>query len=313
LEAGVRICRALLRRLSQELMVTTAGGLRVVEEVLVGLGYVKDEEPAENERAAFLEREMLALIHDPKAKAPLAATVNQIRRVAWLLRDRISADAWRVLNQLERHFEHAPPPSDPLRLSGAAELLDQGVSTLSAFSGLVMESMTRGDGWRFLDLGRRMERAVQMVDWLRAVSGSLHESEGGRLEALLEIADSSLTYRSRYLTSMQADLVLDLLLLDEANPRSLAFQLARLCEHIEQLPETRSLVRRPAEARIALSLRSMVQLSQVEDLVRTDEDGAWPGLEHLLEKLALDLRQLSEVLTRVYFNLAVPSRQISAP
>ena len=75
-----------------------------------------------------------------------------------------------------------------------------------------------------------------------------------RLEVLLEIADSSITYRSRYLTSMQVDLVLDLLLLDEDNPRSVAYQLARLRDHVDQLPGSRSVIRRPAESRIALSL-----------------------------------------------------------
>ena len=84
---------------------------------------------------------------------------------------------------------------------------------------------------------------------------------------LLEIADSSITYRSRYLTSMQADLVLDLLLLDEANPRSVAYQLARLREHIEQLPRSRSLIRRPPEARIAISLLTAVQLAEVSEFI----------------------------------------------
>ena len=115
-------------------------------------------------------------------------------------------------------------------------MLDHAIITLSAFSGLVMESMTRGDGWRFLDIGRRLERAFQMVDLIRYGLGFECTTDSGQLEVLLEIADSSITYRSRYLTSMQADLVLDLLLLDEANPRSVAFQLVRLREHVDQLP-----------------------------------------------------------------------------
>ena len=74
--------------------------------------------------------------------------------------------------------------------------------------------------------------------------------ESGELQTLLEIADSSLTYRSRYLTSMRADLVLDLLLLDEANPRSAAFQLARLREHVEELPDSSGDARRSARWRV---------------------------------------------------------------
>ncbi len=95
-----------------------------------------------------------------------------------------------------------------------------------------------------------------------------------QLEDLLEIADSSLTYRSRYLTSMRADLVLDLLLLDEANPRSVAFQLARLREHIERLPESDSSVRRPAEWRLGVRLLTAVQIAELSELVREDEAAA---------------------------------------
>ena len=130
---------------------------------------------------------------------------------------------------------------------------------------------------------------------------------------LLEIADSSLTYRSRYLTALQADLVLDLLLLDEANPRSIAFQLARLREHIDQLPDSRSLIRRPTEAHIAVRLMTAVELADVTELVRTNGRGRWDNLEELLSTLAFELRVLSETLTRAYFNRAIPTRQMSAP
>ena len=102
---------------------------------------------------------------------------------------------------------------------------------------------------------------------------------------LLEIADSSITYRSRYLTSMQADLVLDLLLLDEANPRSVAFQLVRLREHVEQLPQSRSLIRRPTEARIATSLLTAVQLAEVSEFMCSDAEGRRANLEKLLNRL----------------------------
>src|SRR5208282_4070991 len=160
------------------------------------------------------------------------------------------------------------PPPEPLRMSGALNLLDDAIMTLSAFGGLVMESMTRGHGWRFLDIGRRLERAVQMVELLRHGLGFDPVKEGGQLEVLLEIADSSLTYRSRYLSSMQADLVLDLLLLDEANPRSAAFQLARLREHVEELPDRSADARRSARWRVVAGLLSSVQLADAQELIR---------------------------------------------
>ena len=181
----------------------------------------------------------------------MVSNIHQVRRVAWLLRDRISVDAWLILNQLDQQFS-TQPPSDEFRVTAAQDRLNHAIITLSAFGGLVMESMTRGDGWRFLDIGRRLERAIQMVELLR--NGLPKEAFGGVgvLEAILEMADSSITYRSRYLTSVQVDLVLDLLLVDEANPRSIAFQLARLREHIGELPGSKTSIRRPAEERMAI-------------------------------------------------------------
>jgi uncharacterized alpha-E superfamily protein len=166
--------------------------------------------------------------------------------------------------------------------------------------------MTRGDGWRFLDIGRRLERALQMTELLRNSLGPETGEDFGILEAVLEMADSSITYRSRYLTSLQTDLLLDLLLVDEANPRSIAFQLARLREHIEQLPGSHTAIRRPGEAKLALSLLTTVQLADVRELAGSPETR-----EALFAKLAQDLTLLSETLTRAYFSHAAQSRQLA--
>jgi uncharacterized alpha-E superfamily protein len=132
------------------------------------------------------------------------------------------------------------------------------------------------------------------------------------LQTLLEIADSSLTYRSRYLTSMQADLVFDLLLLDEANPRSAAFQLARLREHVEGLPDDHSdNARRSAKWRVVVGLLSAVQLADARELIRSAEGGDWSAFENLLGGLAAGLRALSENLASDYFEHTLASRQLS--
>jgi len=260
--------------------------------------------------SASLERNMLAAIYDSDEQSSLGWTLSQLRRVAWLLRDRFSADAWRVLNRFDQQFT-SPPPVEPLRVDRALSLLDDAIMTLSAFSGLVMESMTRGDGWRFLDIGRRLERGLQMVEMLRHGLNPRTHDEGGELQTLLEIADSSLTYRSRYLTSMQADLVFDLLLLDEANPRSAAFQLARLREHVEGLPDQSDNHRRSAKWRVVVGLLSAVQLADARELIQSAEDGDWSGFENLLDMLAGGLRALSENLASDYFEHTLASRQLS--
>jgi uncharacterized alpha-E superfamily protein len=307
-EPAVRVARAILPRLFQEANLSAMAGVTAGKRILAGLGYIREELQPGNSRLGTLENDVLAMIYDGRARNSLPTNIHRVRSVGYLLRDRISGDAWRILNQLDLQLS-SPPPPDPIRISGAQALLDQAIGTLSAFSGMVMESMTRGDGWRFLDIGRRIERAVQMVDMIRHGLGYECETDSGELEVLLEIADSSITYRSRYLTSMQADLVLDLLLLDEANPRSVAYQLVRLREHVEQLPQSRSLIRRPMEARIATSLLTAVQLAEVSEFMCGDSEGRRANLEKLLNRLTTELATLSETLTRQYFSQAVPSRQ----
>ena len=299
-EAGVRVARTILPRFFQEGDSSRAAGLNAGLDILAALGYLDGDT-----RAGAAERDVLAVIYDPAAPNGFVANIHQVRRVAWLLRDRISLDAWLILNQLDQQFS-SRPPAEAVQVGAAQDLLNHAVITLSAFGGLVMESMTRGDGWRFLDIGRRLERALQMTELLRNSLGPETGENFGILEAVLEMADSSITYRSRYLTSLQTDLLLDLLLVDEANPRSIAFQLARLREHIEQLPGSQTAIRRPREARLALSLYTAVQLADVREMARSHET-----LEAFLEKLAADLTLLSETLTRAYFSHAIQSRQLA--
>ncbi|HEY1218311.1 MAG: circularly permuted type 2 ATP-grasp protein [Bryobacteraceae bacterium] len=311
-EPAMRVARAILPRLIQESDLMAMAGVAAGERILTGMGYISQELQPSNGHLAWLERALLAMIYDGEALHGLPANIHRVRGVGWVLRDRISADAWRILNQLDLQLS-APPPPEPIRVSGAQALLDQAISTLSAFGGLVMESMTRGDGWRFLDMGRRIERAAQMVDLIRHGFGFERDTDSGQLEVLLEIADSSITYHSRYLTSMQPELVLDLLLLDEANPRSVAYQLAQLHDHVDRLPASWSPISRAPESRIAISLLTAVQLAEAHEFIGTNPDGRRENLETLLNRLSSELRSLSETLTRQYFSQAAPSRQFSVP
>jgi uncharacterized alpha-E superfamily protein len=176
-----------------------------------------------------------------------------MRRLAWHLKERLSSDTWRVLQQLESQFSSFAPASAEQRYLGGLDLLDNVVPTLSAFSGLLMENTTRGFGWRFLEIGRRMERALQTSELL---SGSLSSAAAELepwLQILLQIADSSITYRSRYPTVLQADLVLHLLLSDESNPRSVGFQLAALLHQINRLQENDKESENSTERELAVS------------------------------------------------------------
>ena len=92
------------------------------------------------------------------------------------------------------------------------------------------------------------------------------------LESLLEAADSAITYRRRYLASLHAAPVLDLLLTDPTNPRSVVFQLGALLEHVVKLPHLPGRARDGIESAIAQGADAL--LSRMEEIsVRRLADG----------------------------------------
>ena len=115
-------------------------------------------------------------------------------------------------------------------------MLTACLELLSAFSGMERENINRGLGWLFLSIGRRLERAIYLTRQLREITTPLLEEDWSLLECLLEVADSSMTYRTRYYTTLQPLAVLDVLMADETNPRSLDFQLSHLAELYQKLP-----------------------------------------------------------------------------
>ena len=126
--------------------------------------------------------------------------------------------------------------------------------------------MSRGHGWRFLDMGRRLERAVSLALTIDATVTTAQPAEPLILESLLEAADSAITYRRRYLASLHAAPVLDLLLTDPTNPRSVVFQLGALLEHVVKLPHLPGRARDGIESALAGGADAL--LSRLEEIER---------------------------------------------
>ena len=141
------------------------------------------------------------------------------------------------------------------------------------------ENMTRNKGWVFLDMGRRVERAGNMSEAILWLFGHPlgRDEEAGRLFFLLEVADSFITYRSRYRLDPMLALVLDLLLLDETNPRSLAYQLSSISQHLAALPQAKQGVSLTDERRIILSMLTAIRLADVEAFAKERARGAAGG------------------------------------
>jgi uncharacterized alpha-E superfamily protein len=143
----------------------------------------------------------------------------------------------------------------------AAELTLQ---ELTSFAGLAQENMNRAAGWRFLEMGRRAERAVNTMRFARQFG--YDEATDDDLDVLLTLVDCQITYRSRYLVAPSLAPVRDLAVLDPYNPRSVAFQVQALNEHIASLPALREsgLIERPQ--RLAVAVQSALTTAEATSL-----------------------------------------------
>jgi uncharacterized circularly permuted ATP-grasp superfamily protein/uncharacterized alpha-E superfamily protein len=157
--------------------------------------------------------------------------LGSARAAAAVIRDRFPPDAWRILDDLVTTVSGAGQGSNA---SLAGETSTTVLRSLAALAGLELENMSRIIGWRFLRLGRRIERGIAISRTVRQLAGAADEPD--RLDALLEIADSQITYRTRYMMGSARAPVMDLVLFDDNNPRSLAFQIVRMREHLGKLP-----------------------------------------------------------------------------
>ncbi len=166
-----------------------------------------------------------------ESRPGLAHCLRELSRVASHLRERLSLDNWRTLNRMAReHGKSARPPA----LADVLDALDRAIADFTTLSGFALDGMARDPGWRFLSVGRRIERLQTLCATLRQALDGPAEAE---LTWLLRLTDSIITYRARYTAQPQWLPVLDLLVRDEANPRSLAFQVLGLRDYARRLEE----------------------------------------------------------------------------
>jgi uncharacterized circularly permuted ATP-grasp superfamily protein/uncharacterized alpha-E superfamily protein len=173
---------------------------------------------------------LLAVVGDPKASNGIPATTARLQFCATQLRDRMSLDHWRTVQRLAHVHEPAPQ-----NLEASLAILDRVIPLCTALAGYAFDDMTRDAAWRFLVIGRQMERMAFLSSAIVEVIGLPNEDCDAMLGALLEIGNVSMTYRARYQRHPELLPVLDLMVLDEANPHSVCFQLAALANHLQQV------------------------------------------------------------------------------
>ena len=232
-ENAARLLRAVLTRLPQGDTSVSTGSPPVVAACR-RLDLLPADLDASTASAHDYERALIAGIGDPEAQHSLAHNVGETLRVASTVRDRLSSDNWRILNQLWETLTDRDRRSDSF--ADALERLDHAIISLVAVGGLEMAHMTRDEGWRFMSLGRHLERVLYVIATTAEVAASPMVEDPPLLEWLLDLSDSIITYRARYMGHAEWTAVADLLLFDRTNPRSAAFQLSKLAKHVPQLP-----------------------------------------------------------------------------
>jgi uncharacterized circularly permuted ATP-grasp superfamily protein/uncharacterized alpha-E superfamily protein len=297
----MRVLRSALRRVAEDNGPDM--GLESARRCLEILLTDKDFESTDRTAISALDFDGLChrVLRGGRSSRTLERTLQRLYKVAHLVRDRLSLEAFQALGRFR------PGDSWSTSLASATpgavlDLLDEGLASISAFNGLMHENMTRNFGWSFIDMGRRLERAYNLSEAMLALFVPVPhpEDEHNSLMLLLELADSFITYRSRYRLSPVLPLVFDLLLLDESNPRSLSYQLAAFSRQLETLPETTQGASLTEDRRIILALLTSIRLADVERIAE-EADGA--TLSRLLKEQIQLLPELSDAVTRHYFNL----------
>lgn len=312
IESAIRVVRVMVRHMTDESEAADFAVLPGLANVLAGqgrmVGLLDENDPKFD--PSVLDSQILSLLFDEERPFSIRGDILKLHRIASGVRDRISLDSWRIVTRLADEF--VPPNVNvALKLQAALDLLDGALFTLAAFGGQAMEGMTREKGWRFLDIGRRIERSSALISVLRFGLQRSDAIEANRLEALLDIANSSMTYRSRYMAGFEAGPVLDLLLLDEANPRSLAYQLSELSQHVDQIVIDSHAATRPPEQRITMNALTTVRLAEIQLLAQPNARKQRAVLTELLDRFNRDLNELSAVLMRTYLSHARKIQHLS--
>ena len=225
---------------------------------------------------------------DPDVTLPdgLFQTLDSAVNSASKIRDRFSIDGWMALNDLaktaRRLRKTVTPGDDNARAMGVL------LRKVSGFTGLVHENMYRFVGWRFMSIGRALERAQFMTASLGAMADPA--APEGALDLAVEIGDSAMSHRRRYAVATTRETVLDLLGLDSMNPRSILFSANEIQEHVGFLPGANVHGQMSPLARAVLQMQAGIAVLTPETL---DAEA--------LEVTAGRVGVLSDLLTSTYF------------
>jgi uncharacterized alpha-E superfamily protein len=299
-EQAVRLARALLN-------IIDADG-EAPDEVLDALcalatfnGLAAYGTPSASRAPQVFERSVLAALASGARRrdvTSIASHIGALEHAASALRDRLSPEQANLVRRMGEEFnaQFAPLAGQVPTVTQALPALDALSLQLAAVTGAQTDRMTRDHGWRLLTVGRLIERLAGMSHTMHTLLSHDALRSASGVDLVLELFDSTITFRSRYQRNEDLLALVDLLVLDDANPRAFAGTLRRLRTELGKLPGTPAALgalreRLPAEG-AGLSL---------DDLRDLDDDALRTHLEALSDRLQQAGGRLSDDVGQRYF------------
>ncbi len=250
------------------------------------------------------EKELLSLAVETGRSGTLAQSLQSFLTNGYAVRDRLSLDTWRILDSISEEFELMKENGNDLRK--IYHNLDQFIIKLMAFIGLNNDNMTRASSWRLLNIGRFLESSLNTCTILQAALANdvKPEVEKQLMELVLMCNESLVTYRYLYRSTLQLPGVLNLLLVNEDNPKSVAFLIAKIDEHLAHLPDNHTEGGLSPAHKKLLEALTMIRLCDVNKMVPSGGSNNFNKKElyGFLHHLITVLGQASTIIFESYFS-----------
>jgi uncharacterized circularly permuted ATP-grasp superfamily protein/uncharacterized alpha-E superfamily protein len=311
----------LLRESLGKLLVedTQQGSTTLLSDLMTALGVAPDPDELPELLAAInpnqrysreyiLARDrMMSLLSDKDAQA-LPTIFSHFVRNSRAVRDHLGDDSWRAVNNLRQRCNAM---SRAKGVVAGQRLLESVVIDLAAFFGLCNETMPHHYGWRFLDIGRFIERLLGTLELLKLALLSAKIPGIPLWEVVLATTDNFTVYRRRFRSQLHPSAILDLLLFDETNPRSIGYMFKRLQRQVDRLPSHASSSYRNLENRLIIQATSALHLVDIDMLANLEHsEEARQALNNLLDELIEPMTALSNAISHSHFSHVEPPRQL---
>jgi uncharacterized circularly permuted ATP-grasp superfamily protein/uncharacterized alpha-E superfamily protein len=263
------------------------------------------------EDAKDIWTELKDILFDKNRNGSMSNNCLLFSRAVYAVSSQWSIDTWRVLRMMEEEWMTAANAN--LTHFKMMTSLDSLITSMVAFIGLNRESISREQGWIMLDMGRKIEQSLLLIRMLRAtlVSYTNDDVAYNLQEAVLKSNEALVNYRYKYRVAIQLPLVLELLLLDPNNPRSLIYQLDRIKNHFLQLPKAGNSDQLFEHERLILEAHTLVKLANKEQLsVLNKEHFEYEHLNDFFDKIYNLLSVIPEAISKTYFKHAQAQKQL---